>query len=95
MARQVDHDRDCSNQLLPVLCALALRAAVTICPAGNLWRWGKLTRSCFWARKRRFVKRLFMTMVVPATSTRVIFLPLVERVRMIWFLDWACSIAPV
>ena len=41
------------------------------------------------ATKTVFRQRLLVTIVVTATLTRVFLYPLVERVSMNWFVDWA------
>lgn len=69
-------------------------------PLYYLFRWQsvaleKINTQLILDTKTAFHQRLPVTIIVTATSTRVFFLPLVEKVRIRWFVDWTCSSAPV
>lgn len=69
-------------------------------PLYYLFRWQfvtleKINTQLILGTKTAFRQRLLVTIIVTTASTRAFFMPLVEKVRMRWFVDWTCSIAPV
>lgn len=69
-------------------------------PMYSIFRWQsvaleKINTHLLLGMKAVFRLRLLVTIIVTTPSIRLFFLPLVERVRRRWFVDWVCRIAPV